>query len=167
MGVSAGVAEDVGPAEGEPGVETWAGDSWKRGGAPTWTTGAYDVESDTLFWTTGNPSPDWNGEVRKGDNLFSDSLLAVDPATGERKWHFQFTPHDVWDFDGNTQLFLVDVELGGHMEAWELRLTPRRPELAERLRAVVMHGREGTVTSVETLEASGDRSVMTLDSPGE
>ena len=101
------------PAEGEPGVETWAGDSYRNGGSPAWTSGAYDVESDTLYWTTGNPSPDWNGDLRAGDNLFSNSLLAVEMKTGKRKWHFQFTPHDVWDYDGNTQIFLVDVERNG------------------------------------------------------
>ena len=101
------------PVEGEPGVETWAGDSWKTGGAPAWTSGAFDPERDVLYWTTGNPSPDWNGDLRAGDNLYSNSLLAVNPDTGERLWHFQFTPHDVWDYDGNTQLFLVDVERDG------------------------------------------------------
>ena len=101
------------PVEGEPGVETWAGDSWKTGGAPAWTSGAYDPEADVLYWTTGNPSPDWNGDLRAGDNLYSNSLLAVNPDTGERLWHFQFTPHDVWDYDGNTQIFLVDVERDG------------------------------------------------------
>ena len=101
------------PVEGEAGVETWAGDSWKTGGAPAWTSGAFDPERDVLYWTTGNPSPDWNGDLRAGDNLFSNSLLAVNPDTGERLWHFQFTPHDVWDYDGNTQLFLVDVERDG------------------------------------------------------
>ena len=101
------------PVEGEPGVETWAGDSWKTGGAPAWTSGAYDVETDILYWTTGNPAPDWNGDLRAGDNLYSNSLLAVDPDTGERLWHFQFTPHDVWDYDGNTHLFLTDVERDG------------------------------------------------------
>ncbi len=101
------------PTAGQPGVETWAGDSWKSGGAPTWTTGAYDKETNTLFWTVGNPSPDWNGDKRAGDNLYSDSLLALDPATGKLKWHFQFTPHDVWDYDGNTQIFLVDTVLNG------------------------------------------------------
>ena len=80
------------PVEGEPGVETWAGDSWKTGGAPAWTSGAYDPEADVLYWTTGNPSPDWNGDLRAGDNLYSNSLLAVNPDTGERLWHFQFTP---------------------------------------------------------------------------
>ena len=101
------------PGAGEPGAKTWAGDSWKSGGAPAWTTGAYDAETGTLFWTVGNPSPDWNGDLRAGDNLYSDSLLALDPKTGKLKWHFQFTPHDVWDYDGNTQIFLVDTEFGG------------------------------------------------------
>jgi alcohol dehydrogenase (cytochrome c) len=101
------------PAAGEPGVETWAGTSYERGGAPAWTIGAYDAESDTLFWTTGNPSPDWNGDERLGDNLYSNSLLALDPRTGERKWHFQFTPHDVWDYDGNSHFFLVDTKVDG------------------------------------------------------
>lgn len=101
------------PTTGEPGVETWAGDSYRRGGAPAWTTGAYDAETDTLLWTTGNPGPDWNGDERAGDNLYADSVLAIDPATGAQKWYFQFTPHDVWDYDGNTQLFLVDTEVDG------------------------------------------------------
>jgi len=101
------------PAEGEPGVESWAGDSWKSGGAPTWVSGAYDPQTDTLYWATGNPSPDWNGDLREGDNLYSDSVLALDPETGERKWHFQFTPHDVWDYDGNSELWLVDAEIDG------------------------------------------------------
>ncbi|MDE0661517.1 MAG: PQQ-dependent dehydrogenase, methanol/ethanol family [Gammaproteobacteria bacterium] len=101
------------PADGEPGTETWAGDSYKTGGAPAWTTGAYDPETDILYWTTGNPSPDWNGDLRAGDNLYSNSLLAVNPDNGERLWHFQFTPHDVWDYDGNTQIFLTDVQREG------------------------------------------------------
>jgi len=101
------------PAAGEPGVETWSGTSYETGGAPAWTTGTYDRELDTLFWTTGNPSPDWNGDDRLGDNLYSDSLLALDPKTGEQKWYFQFTPHDVWDYDGNSHIFLVDTTVDG------------------------------------------------------
>ncbi len=97
------------PADGDEGADSWAGNSNETGGAPAWTTGAYDPDTDTLYWTTGNPSPDWNGDLRKGDNLFSNAILALDPATGKRKWHFQTTPHDVWDYDGNTQLFLFDV----------------------------------------------------------
>ncbi len=103
------------PGEGESGVDTWAGDSWKTGGGPTWVTGSYDPELDILYWATGNTSPDWNGDARKGDNLYTDSVLALDPQTGEVKWHFQFTPHDVWDYDGNTDLFLVDVKRAGGM----------------------------------------------------
>ena len=98
---------------GDPNNKSWAGESWKSGGSPSWTTGAYDAETDTLFWTTGNPSPDWNGDARAGDNLYSDSVLALDPKTGKMKWYFQFTPHDMWDFDGNTQLFLVDTWFNG------------------------------------------------------
>ncbi len=101
------------PVAGEPGVETWAGDSWKSGGGSTWVSGSYDVATDTLLWAVGNPSPDWNGDLREGDNLYTDSVLALDPKTGKRKWHFQFTPHDLWDYDGNTELFLVDVDRGG------------------------------------------------------
>ncbi len=101
------------PAAGEPGADTWSGDSYERGGAPAWTTGAYDEETDTLFWTTGNPSPDWNGDERLGDNLYSNSLLALDPKTGKQKWFFQFTPHDVWDYDGNSHIFLVDTKIDG------------------------------------------------------
>ena len=101
------------PAAGEPGAESWAGKSAASGGAPAWTSGAYDAETDTLFWTTGNPGPDWNGDDRSGDNLYADSILALDPATGQRKWYFQFTPHDVWDYDGNTQIFLVDIDVDG------------------------------------------------------
>lgn len=101
------------PQAGEKGVETWAGESWKSGGAPPWTTGAYDAETGTLYWTVGNPSPDWNDDTRAGDNLYSDSVLALDPKTGAMKWHFQFTPHDVWDYDGNTQIFLLDLKIGG------------------------------------------------------
>jgi alcohol dehydrogenase (cytochrome c) len=100
------------PQAGEPGGESWAGDSWKSGGSPTWNTGTYDTDTDTLFWTVGNPSPDYNGDKRTGDDLYSDSVLALDPRTGKLKWHFQFTPHDVWDYDGNTQLFLIDTIIG-------------------------------------------------------
>ena len=101
------------PAEGEPGNDTWAGDSWKTGGAPTWSVGAFDAATNTIMWTTGNPAPDWNGDDRAGDNLYSDSVLAVDADTGEYKWHYQFTPHDVWDYDGNTTIFQADITFEG------------------------------------------------------
>ena len=96
------------PAKGERGNETWEGDSWKTGSATTWVTGAYDPESNTVYWGTGNPGPDWNGDVRKGDNLYSDCLIALDPDTGARKWHFQYTPHDMNDWDSTQTPILVD-----------------------------------------------------------
>ena len=101
------------PGPGEPGHETWEGDSWKLGGSPSWMTGSYDPELDLLYWGIGNPGPDWNGEVRKGDNLYSDCVLALDPDSGEIKWHFQFTPHDVHDWDACQIPVLVDIPFKG------------------------------------------------------
>ena len=101
------------PAKGEPGNETWDGESWRTGGAPTWLTGAYDPELKLLYWGTGNPAPDWNGDKRAGDNLHACSLLAFDIATGVIKWHFQFTPHDTHDWDANQIPVLVDAEVQG------------------------------------------------------
>ncbi len=101
------------PGPGEVGHETWKGDSWKLGGAPTWLTGSYDAELDTLYWATGNPGPDMDGEIRKGDNLFSCSVVALDPATGKRKWHYQFTPNDSHDWDANQDLVLADRVIDG------------------------------------------------------
>ena len=88
------------PAPGEPGSDTWnSKDSWKQGGAPTWLTGSYDPELDLIYWGVGNPSPDFQGDVRRGDNLFSNSVIAIEGATGRLRWHFQFTPHDERDWD--------------------------------------------------------------------
>ena len=97
------------PAKGEPGNETWAGESWKTGSATTWVTGAYDPETNTVYWGTGNPGPDWNGDVRKGDNLYSDCVIALDPDTGAKKWHFQYTPHDVNDWDSTQTPILAEA----------------------------------------------------------
>jgi len=101
------------PGPGEPGHETWAGDSWKTGGVPTWVTGSYDPELNLLYWGTGNPGPDYNGAPREGDNLYANSLLAIDPDTGKLKWHFQFTPHDVHDWDANHVPVLADATVRG------------------------------------------------------
>jgi alcohol dehydrogenase (cytochrome c) len=101
------------PAPGEPGSETWGNESWRTGGGSTWLTGAYDPELNLLYWTTGNPAPDWNGDVRPADNLYTCSLLALDPDTGERRWHFQYTPHDTHDWDANQIPILVDGEFNG------------------------------------------------------
>ena len=96
------------PVRGEQGVETWAGETWKNGSGTTWVTGSYDPETNTILWGTGNPGPDWHGEKRQGDNLYSDCLLALDADSGKLKWHFQFTPHDVHDWDSTQVPVVVD-----------------------------------------------------------
>jgi alcohol dehydrogenase (cytochrome c) len=103
------------PAPGEPGSETWPDlpETLARGGGATWMTGTYDPELDVLYWGTGNPNPDYYGESRKGDNLFTNSLIAVDSATGKPKWHYQFTPHDTHDWDSNQIPVLADLTIGG------------------------------------------------------
>ena len=101
------------PGPGEFGHDTWFGDSWKRGGAPGWLTGTYDPDLDVLFWPLGNPGPDSDAEIRKGDNLFSCSVVALDPNTGQRKWHYQFTPGDSHDWDATEDVLLVDRSYRG------------------------------------------------------
>ena len=101
------------PGEGEPGNDTWSGDSWKTGGAATWLTGSYDADLNLIYWGTGNPGPDWNGDVRLGDNLYSDSVLALNGDSGEIDWHFQFTPHDVHDYDSIQIPILADIAIDG------------------------------------------------------
>ncbi len=100
------------PGAGEPGNDTWPGETWKTGGASTWQTGAYDSETNTLFWGTGNPGP-WNSDLRKGDNKWSCSILALDATTGALKWAYQYTPNDAWDYDGNNAPALLDVDIDG------------------------------------------------------
>jgi len=97
------------PARGEPGAETWKGSAIDHPGAATWMTGSYDAELGTLYWAMGNPGPDMIGDERQGDNLYSDSVVALDVKTGRRKWHFQFTPHDVHDYDAQQPIVLVDA----------------------------------------------------------
>ncbi len=101
------------PREGDPARKTWAGNSAEFGGAPTWLTGTYDAELKTLYWTIGNPAPDYDGTVREGDNLYSDSIVALDPETGKLKWYFQHTPHDTHDWDSNQDMILIDAEWKG------------------------------------------------------
>jgi alcohol dehydrogenase (cytochrome c) len=101
------------PGPGEPGHETWSGESWKTGGAATWLTGTFDPDLNLLYWGTGNPAPDYNGDDRAGDNLYSNSLLAIDVDRGTLKWHFQFTPHDLHDWDSNQVPILVDATIDG------------------------------------------------------
>jgi PQQ-dependent dehydrogenase (methanol/ethanol family) len=101
------------PGPGEFGNDTWAGDSWKHGSGGTWLTGSYDPELDTLYWTVGNPGPIMNSAMREGDNLFTCSVLALDPDTGKRKWHYQFTPGDTHDWDSNEDVVLADQTIAG------------------------------------------------------
>jgi alcohol dehydrogenase (cytochrome c) len=102
------------PGPGEPGHETWGGtEAWKHGGGPTWVTGSYDPELNLVIWGVGNPSPDWNADVRPGDNLYSDCAIALDADTGALKWHFQFVPHDANDWDAVQVPVLVDAEWQG------------------------------------------------------
>ena len=101
------------PGPGEAGHDSWAGDSWKTGSAATWLSGTYDPATNLLYWGTGNPGPDYNGQGRQGDNLYSTSLLALDAASGKLKWHFQFTPHDTHDWDANHIPVLLDATFRG------------------------------------------------------
>jgi alcohol dehydrogenase (cytochrome c) len=101
------------PGPGEPGHETWSGDSWKVGGVGVWNHGAYDPETNLIFFGTGNPAPDWDGRSRLGDNLYSDSVVALDADTGKLKWHYQFTPHDELDYDSTQVPTLADIEWQG------------------------------------------------------
>ena len=101
------------PRPGEPGSETWQGKDIAHGGAPTWFTGSYDPVLDLVYWPTGNPTKEYNGDDRQGDNLYANSILALERKTGRRVWHFQFTPHDLWDWDATQTSVLVDAEWEG------------------------------------------------------
>jgi alcohol dehydrogenase (cytochrome c) len=101
------------PAEGEPGIETWGGRSYKTGGGSTWITGTYDPELNLIYWGIGNPGPDMDGDVRPGDNLYTCAVVALDADTGKLKWYFQFTPHDVHDWDAVADPVLVDATVDG------------------------------------------------------
>jgi alcohol dehydrogenase (cytochrome c) len=101
------------PAPGEFGSASWPGDSYLHGGGTTWMPGTYDPELNLLYWTTSNPSPDFEGSTRPGDDLYTDCVLALDPDTGKLKWFFQFTPHDLFDFDATETPVLVDTDYQG------------------------------------------------------
>ena len=101
------------PGQGEPGNETWAGDSWMHGGASVWVTGSYDPQLNLTYWGIGNPGPDYNSDKRGGDNLYSDCVVALDADTGKLKWYFQFTPHDDFDYDSTQVPVLADIAWPG------------------------------------------------------
>jgi alcohol dehydrogenase (cytochrome c) len=101
------------PGPGEPGNDTWKGESWQRGGGSSWMTGSYDPDLNLIFWGIGNPWPDYDPEIRAGDDLYTDSAIALDPDTGKLKWHFQFTPNDRADFDAIQVPVLADIDWQG------------------------------------------------------
>jgi alcohol dehydrogenase (cytochrome c) len=109
------------PKPGEPGSETWPadGEAWQRGGANCWVTGTFDPELNLIYVGTGNPAPDFDGGVREGDNLYTDSVVAVDVDSGQIRWHYQCTPHDVWDYDSTMECILFELDgrkLLGHFD---------------------------------------------------
>ena len=101
------------PGPGEFGHDSWKNDAWQSGGGSTWVTGSYDPSLDLVYWGVGNPAPAFNGDVRPGDNLFTDSLLAINVSTGKLAWHFQFTPHDEHDWDATQTPILTDLMIKG------------------------------------------------------
>jgi alcohol dehydrogenase (cytochrome c) len=101
------------PRPGEPGSETWKGKDIEHGGAPTWFTGSYDPELDLVYWPTGNPSKEYDGSDREGDNLYASCILALERKTGLLRWHYQFTPHDLWDWDATQTSVIADIQWEG------------------------------------------------------
>jgi alcohol dehydrogenase (cytochrome c) len=112
------------PGPGEPGSESWPGKTYERGGGTTWMPGTYDPDLNTLYWGTSNPAPDFDGAVRPGDDLYTDCVVALDPDTGKLKWHFQFTPHDLFDYDATETAVLLDAVYQG--EPRKLLVEPNR-----------------------------------------
>ncbi len=101
------------PAPGEPGHETWETEAWRTGGGPTWVTGSYDPSLGLIYWGVGNPAPDFSGDTRPGDNLFTNSVIALQASSGKLVWHFQFTPHDEHDWDSTQTPILADIKVNG------------------------------------------------------
>ena len=101
------------PGPGEPGSESWPGTAYLHGGGTTWMPGTFDPELNTLYWGTSNPAPDFSGDTRPGDDLYTDCLLALDPDTGKLKWYFQFTPHDLYDYDATETPVIINAEYQG------------------------------------------------------
>ncbi|HWQ33029.1 MAG TPA: PQQ-dependent dehydrogenase, methanol/ethanol family [Blastocatellia bacterium] len=104
------------PGPGEPGFETWEAESWKYGGGATWMVGSYDPELNLIYWGVGNPSSDFHGGDREGDNLYTGCVVALDADTGKLKWHYQEVPHDVYDFDAAYEPTLIDLERNGQKQ---------------------------------------------------
>jgi alcohol dehydrogenase (cytochrome c) len=101
------------PGPGEPGHDSWKNEAWKTGGGSVWVTGSYDPDLNLSYWGIGNPGPDWNGDPRPGDNLYTDSVVALEPDTGKLKWYYQFSPHDEFDYDAVQVPVLADMQWKG------------------------------------------------------
>ena len=114
------------PGPGERGHETWTGDAWKTGGGSVWLTPSYDPALNLTYWGIGNPGPDWNADLRPGDNLYTDSVIALDADTGALKWHFQFTPNDTYDYDSVQVAVLADIRLARHADQGDAVGQPQR-----------------------------------------
>jgi alcohol dehydrogenase (cytochrome c) len=140
------------PTAGENGSETWGGDSWKRGGGSAWVTGSYDPALNLVYWGVGNPAPDWDGAARPGDNLYTASTLALDANTGEIRFYFQYTPHDVWDFDGVNEAVLLTLK--GH-QAWLHADRNGFLYAIDRKSGEFIYGRPFVETNWATLDANG------------
>ena len=123
------------PARGEKGNETWPQDNnaWEMGGGSAWVTGSYDPELDLMFWGTGNPAP-WASQTRPGDNLYTSSVLAMRPKTGEIVWHYQFTPNDAYDYDACWELINAELNVGGEQAQGAHAVQPQRFPLRDRPR---------------------------------
>ena len=137
------------PGPGEPGNDTWAGDSWKTGGGAPWMHGTYDPELNSIYWGVGQAFPVYDNDARQGDNLYTDSVVALDPETGTLKWHYQFTPHGLWDYDGVTENIPIEIDHQGAAEGdhprrpQRLLLRDRSDERPVSLREAVRVGRRG------------------------
>ena len=157
------------PGPGEPGHETWGGDSWKTGGGSIWITPSYDPEANLLYVGVGNPGPDWNGDVRPGDNLYTDAVVALDADSGALRWHFQFTPHDTHDWDAVQVMVLIDRDFRGQPR--KLLVSANRNGfyyVLDRLTGKFLHGRAFVKqTWAEGLDDSGRPMVLPNTDPTE
>jgi len=157
------------PGPGEPGHDTWPADGWEHGGASVWTTGSYDPELNLTYWGIGNPGPDFNAAQREGDNLYSDSVVALDADTGQVKWYFQFTPNDPYDYDSTQVPVLVDANWNGSPR--KLMLWGNRNGffyVLDRATGRFLLGREFTkVNWASGLNPTTGRPIVTPQPPGQ
>jgi len=164
------------PAPNEPGGDTWPKGAYKTGGGAAWLTGSYDATTDTLFWGVGNPGP-WLATLRPGKNLYTDSVIAMNPATGKIKWYFQYTPNDTWDYDGVNETVLTNIDYQGKpykaivsasRNGWFYainRVNGKLIYMKKFATATSVNGeKDGVVTTDESLRPTVDKQVFTCPS---